>query len=218
MGGMSEPLLVFLHGLGQTPQFWQDQVTALPAGTRAVAPWLDGLRPGGSADFELSRAADAVLAQLNRFGVDRMAVVGSGLGAAVAVTAAGRSPAAISQLVLSDVLPRTPKLAGAMQRMAVRAMPAGRLADAGLDRAKMVELMKLVAGIDVRKSLSEVTARTLVIGGSGNPAGVTAGRELAAGIAGARFELVGPGGAAVAADAPREFNRLLYEFLDEPAS
>lgn len=214
---MSVPLLVFLHGLGQTPQFWQDQVTALPPGTKAVAPWLDGLRPGAGNEFELTRAADAVLAQLNRFGVDQVALAGSGLGAAVAVVAAGRSPDAVSHLVLADVLPRTPKLAGALQRMAVRTIPKAKLADAGLDRARMIELMKLASGIDLRTSLPLVTARTLVIGGSGNPPGVTAGRELTAAIQGARFELVGPGGAAVPADAPTEFNTLLYGFLDEPA-
>ena len=209
---MSVPLLVFLHGLGQTPQSWQDQITALPAGTRAVAPWLEGLRPGRPADFDLEMAADAVLAQLNRFGVDAMAIAGSGLGAAVAITAAGRSPDAVSHLVLSDPMPRTPKLAGALQRMAVRAMPAGRLADAGLDRARMIELMKVASGIDVRRSLPAITAETLIVSGS-HPAIQAAARELANGIAGARPETVSDAGANVGLEAPAEFNRLLYEFL-----
>ena len=34
------PLFVFLHGVGETPQAWQDQVVALPPGVKAVAPWL----------------------------------------------------------------------------------------------------------------------------------------------------------------------------------
>jgi 3-oxoadipate enol-lactonase len=212
---MSVPLLVFLHGLGQTPQFWQEQVTALPAGTRAVAPWLDGLRPGAAGAFELTRAADATLAQLNRFGVDRVALVGSGLGAAVALVAAGRSPDAVSHLVLSDVLPRTSKLAGALQRMAVRAMPKARLGDAGLDRARMIELLKLAGGIDVRPSLPVVTARTLVVAGAANPAGLTAARNLADAMAGARLEVVPDAGASVPLEASSTFNRLLYGFLDE---
>lgn len=209
---MPAPLLVFLHGLGQTPQSWQDQITALPAGTRAVAPWLEGLRPGRPADFDLDKAADAVLAQLNRFGVDAMAIAGSGLGAAVAITAAGRSPDAVSHLVLSDPMPRTPKLAGALQRMAVRAMPAGRLADAGLDRTRMIELMKVASGIDVRRSLPAITAKTLIVSGS-HPAIQAAARELANGVAGARLETVPDAGANVGLEAPAEFNRLLYEFL-----
>ena len=213
MGPMPVPLLVFLHGLGQTPQIWQDQVTAMPSGTKAVAPWLDGLRPGPSVAFDLPRAADAVLGQLNRFGVEQVALVGSGLGAAVAIAAAGRSPAAVSHLVLTDVLPRTPKLAGALQRLAVRAMPAAKLAQVGRDRARMLALMKTAAGIDVRPWLTEVTARTLFVGGSANVPGVTAARELAEAIAGARVELIGKAGLSVPTDAPQEFNRLLYDFL-----
>lgn len=213
MGGMSVPLVVFLHGLGRTPQFWQDQVSALPPGTGAVAPWLDGLRPGGSDGFELTRAADAVLGQLNRFGVDQVALVGSGLGASVAVAAAGRSPAAVSHLVLTDLLPRTAKLAGGLQRLAVRAMPTAQLAEAGLDRGKMLAMMKASASVDLRALLPQVTAQTLLLGGSGNPAGVTAARELAAGIAGARVEVIGRAGGSVPTEAPQEFNQLLYDFL-----
>ena len=209
---MSVPLLVFLHGLGQTPQSWQDQITALPAGTRAVAPWLEGLRPGRPADFDLEKAADAVLAQLNRFGLDRAALTGSGLGAAVAIAAAGRSPDAVSHLVLSDPMPRTPRLAGALQRLAVRAMPAGKLADAGLDRARMIELMRVASGIDVRRWLPAVTARTLVVAGS-QPAIVAVARELADGIPEARLETVPEAGAFVPQEAPATFNELLYEFL-----
>ena len=213
MGPMPVLLLVFLHGLGQTPQIWQDQVTAMPAGTKAAAPWLDGLRPGPAVAFDLPRAADAVLGQLNRFGVEQMALVGTGLGAAVAIAAAGRSPSAVSHLVLTDILPRTPRLAGALQRLTVRAMSSTKLAEVGLDRARMLALMKTAAGIDVRQWLPEVTAKTLLVGGSGNVPGATAARELSEGIADSRLELIGRAGLSVPTDAPEEFNRLLYDFL-----
>ncbi len=210
---MSVPLLVFLHGLGQTPPFWQDQVTALPDGTKAVAPWLEGLRPGRPGDFHLERAADAVLAQLNRFGVDRVALAGTGLGAAVAVAAAGRSPDAVSHLVLSDLQPRATKLAGLAQRLAVRAMPAGRLADAGLDRPRMLRLLKAASGIDLRPWLGAVTAPALLIAGSLDAAGSTAARELAAGLGEARVEVVPDAAAPVPTEATEQYNRLLYDFL-----
>ena len=210
---MSVPLLVFLHGLGQNPPFWQDQVTALPAGTRAVAPWLEGLRPGRPGDFDLEKSADAVLAQLNRCGVDSVALAGTGLGAAVAVAAAGRSPDAVSHLVLSDLQPRAPKLAGLAQRLAVRTMPAGRLADAGLDRARMLRLVKAASGIDLRPWLAGITARTLLISGGSDAAGAAAARELAAGVADARVEVIAGAGTPVPTQATEAYNRLLYDFL-----
>ena len=214
MGHMSVPLLVFLHGLGRNPQFWQEQVTALPPETKAVAPWLDGLRPGRAGDFDLEGAADAALAQMNRFGVDQLALAGSGLGAAVAVAAAGRSPAAVSHLVLTDVQPRVPRLAGMVQRFAVRAMPAARLADAGLDRPRMLRLVRAAGGIDLRRWLRAITARTLVVAGAEDAASLAAAKELAAGISGASFEVVAGAGAWLPQQATAEFNRLLYGFLD----
>ncbi|MFZ1411994.1 MAG: hypothetical protein WAS07_11090, partial [Micropruina sp.] len=63
-GEMTPSLLVFLHGLGGSPQTWQSQVAALPPGMKAAAPWVDGFRPGAQAPFDLGRAADAALAQL----------------------------------------------------------------------------------------------------------------------------------------------------------
>ncbi len=210
---MPVPLLVFLHGLGQNPPFWQDQVTALPTGTRAVAPWLEGLRPGKPGDFDLERAADAVLAQLNRFGVERVALAGTGLGAGVAVAAAGRAPGAVSHLVLSDLQPRSPKLAGLAQRLAVRAMPAGRLADAGLDRARMLRLVKAASGIDLRPWLGVITAKTLLISGASDAAGTAAARDLAAGLGDVRVEVIPGAAAPVPTQATEQYNRLLYDFL-----
>ncbi|MCW3157062.1 alpha/beta fold hydrolase [Micropruina sonneratiae] len=212
---MPVPLLVFLHGLGQTPPYWQHQVTALPAGTRAVAPWLEGLRPGRPGDFDLDRAADAVLGQLNRFGVDQVALAGAGLGASVAVAAAGRSPAAVSHLVLTDVPPKAPKLAGLVQRLAVLAMPKGRLADAGLDRARMLALVRAASGIDLGHWLPAVTARTLVLAGAADQAGARAASELAGRISGARLETIAGEGADLPRTATAAFNDALYGFLDD---
>ena len=94
-------LLVFVHGLGQLPQTWQDQVTAMPSDQfKAVAPWIKGLRPGKLGAFSVDAAADELLGLLNTYGVESMALVGSGLGAVVALAAAERSPDCVSDLVV----------------------------------------------------------------------------------------------------------------------
>ena len=60
-----------------------------------------------------------------------------------------------------------------------------------------------------------VTARTLVVAGAANPAGLTAARNLADAMAAARLEVVPDAGASVPLEASSTFNRLLYGFLDE---
>ena len=58
----------------------------------------------------------------------------------------------------------------------------------------------------LRRGRPMAQAPALVVAGSGNPPGVTAGRDLAGAIAGARFELIGRAGACAPLDAPAEFN------------
>lgn len=211
---MPVPLLVFLHGLGQTPQTWQEQVTALPAGTKAVAPWLEGCRPGASVPFEVGRAADAVLAQLNRFGVDQVALCGTGLGAVVATEAAIRSPQAVSHLILHAGVVHTPRLAATVQRLALKAIPAARFAEAGVDRAKLNALLDALFAVDFRGRLGAITAKTLVVQGEADKANAPAAAALAGGIPGARLASVPGAGPAVYAEASGAFNGLLYGFLD----
>ena len=89
------------------------------------------------------------------------------------------------------------------------------VADCDTDGLRIVDKSNWIgkALVFPRALLPQVTAQTLLLGGSGNPAGVTAARELAAGIAGARVEVIGRAGGSVPTEAPQEFNQLLYDFL-----
>ncbi len=211
-------LLVFLHGLGQTPQAWQDQVTALPPGVKAVAPWLKGTRPARDEAFSVEGASDEVLRLLNQHGVERMALVGVSLGAVVALDAAVRAPDTISHLVLASGQVK-PAAALKMQRLAFRLTPAARLRAAGVDKRRLLQAMDQLAAIDYTDRLDAVTARTLVLAGADDRAGVPAARALAAGIHGARLEIIAGAAQAPHTEAPARFNELLYGFLaegDEP--
>ena len=207
-------LLVFLHGLGQTPQAWQDQVTALPPGVKAVAPWLKGTRPARDDQFSVAGAADEVLRLLNQHGVERMALVGVSLGAVVALDAAVRAPDTISHLVLASGQIK-PAAGLKMQRLAFRLMPAARLRAAGVDKPRLLQAMDQLAAIDYTHRLDAVTARTLVLAGAEDRPGLPAARALAAGIKNARLELIPGAAQAPHTEAPATFNELLYSFLAE---
>ncbi|MBK8461198.1 MAG: alpha/beta fold hydrolase [Micropruina sp.] len=180
---------------------------------KAAAPWVDGFRPGAQAPFDLGRAADAALAQLNRFGLDSMALCGLSLGAVVATEAAIRSPDAVSHLVLAGGQVKPPKLAMAAQSLALRAMPAAAFADSGIGKPALLETLRAIGRVDFRASLVQITARTLVLCGEQDKANLPAAEQLAAGIRGARLELIPGAGASVFTEAPAVVNELLYDFL-----
>ncbi len=206
-------LLVLLHGLGQTPQSWQDQVTELPPGIKAVAPWLRGMRPGRDEQFSVPTAADDVLALLNQNGVEQMSLVGVSLGAMVALDAAIRAPQTISHLVLAAGQVNPPKSVMRMQRLAFSLIPAGRLAAMGVQKKRFLKALDAAARIDYRSQLGQVTAKTLVLVGANDKPNQPAARALAEGIPGARLEVVPGAGHQVNTDNPAAFNKLVYEFL-----
>lgn len=210
-------LLALLHGLGQTPQSWQDQVTAMPSGFKAVAPWLRGLRPGRAQEFSVEGAADDVLALLNQHGVEQMSLVGVSLGAMVALDAAVRSPGNVSHLVLAAGQVNPPKSVMRMQRLVFSMVPAKRLASMGVEKRRFLQALDQAATIDYRSRLGLVTARTLVIVGADDKANLTAARDLAAGIPGARLEVIPGVGHQPNVEDPAAFNALVWPFLADEA-
>ena len=210
-------LLTLLHGLGQTPQSWQDQVTAMPSGFKAVAPWLRGLRPGRAQEFSVEGAADDVLALLNQHGVEQMSLVGVSLGAMVALDAAVRSPGNVSHLVLAAGQVNPPKSVMRMQRLVFSMVPAKRLASMGVEKRRFLQALDQAATIDYRSRLGQVTARTLVVVGADDKANLTAARDLAAGIPGARLEVIPGVGHQPNVEDPAAFNALVWPFLADEA-
>ncbi len=208
-------LLVFLHGLGQMPQTWQDQVTSMPSARfKAVAPWVKGLRPGRLGDFSVDAAADDLLGLLNANGVESMAVVGSGLGAVVALSAAERAPECVSDLVLEGASVKHGRLALGAQKALIRAMPEARWAATGLNRASVLGVLDGLAGLDLASGLGAVRARTLVLVGSADRAQRPAADAIAAGVPGARLTVLPDAADPLHLTAPDAFTRALWDFLD----
>lgn len=206
--------VTFVHGVGGSPLTWEEQVSKLPAGLPARAPWLRGLRPGASGADESFRLADAaadILMTLQLDGFDRAALVGHDLGAMVAVQAALQHPAAVSHLVLVAGRPRPPKSAMRLQRLAVRLMPRRRLADRGVSKERVLDTLGTAFESD--GDPADVRCPTLVVCGAADRAGLPASRLLAQQIPGALLEIVDGAGHDVMHEQSAAFNALLYDFL-----
>lgn len=208
-------LLVFLHGLGQTPQSWQNQVSAMPAGMTAEAPWLRGTKPGDDADFTVRGAADDVLALLNRHGVEQFALCGLSLGAVVALDIATRAPETVSHLVLAAGMVKPPAMLFGMQHAMMRLLPQSKFVRTGIAKAEALRVMSEVKRADYRADLHRVTAKTLVLIGDQDPANRAGADQLATGIAGARLEVLRGAGHELNVADPSRFNVLLYRFLTD---
>ena len=98
------PAVLLLHGVDRTPSMWDELLPLFASRFRVIAPDLTPLAapPPPGAD-SLSIRADHVRELLDSLGVERVAIVGHGSGAAVAVLIAEQDPR-VDGLVLIDAI------------------------------------------------------------------------------------------------------------------
>ncbi len=108
----SGPALVLIHGNGDEADTWRHVLPVLARTHRVIAPDLPGFgrsAPNGSGDLE--SLAGGVLRLIDTIGLERVRLVGSSLGAAVAaVIAATRADRVSSLTVVGGVLPSLNRL------------------------------------------------------------------------------------------------------------
>lgn len=203
--------MVFLHGLGQTPQSFSEQVRDLPRDLQAAAPWLRGMRPGSAHTFSVRDSAAEVSSAITMHSADRAYLVGISLGALVALQA-GLDDDRVAGLVVCGAQVSPPKWAVKAQGLAIRLASRRRLAARGLNKDDLLEVMRGLSETDVSDRLEEIGVPTMVLCGSTDRANQPAARMIAQRVPGARLEIV-EGGHQLNTDNPAEFNRLTYEFI-----
>ncbi len=213
-GPADAPALVLLNSLGTDLRMWDPQAEALRDEFRVVR--CDARGHGGSpladAPWTLADLGGDVLALLDSLGIEKASFAGVSLGGSTAVWIAAHAPERVERLVPCFTSayfgPPDPWLERAAT---VRAEGVEAVSDAVLTRwftaavdpdlrARMKAMMEatppagyaaateVVGNLDLRPDLASITAPTLVISGSEDPATPPAvGRALADGIPGADF-------------------------------
>lgn len=213
-GPAEAPVLVLLNSLGTDLRMWEPQAAALRDEFRVVR--LDTRGHGGSpvpdGPWTLADLGGDVLGLLDSLGIAKASFAGVSLGGATALWIAAHAPERVERLFACFTSPYFGPPEPWLQRAAiVRAEGVEAVADGVLDRwftaaidpdlrARMREMIvatppagyaaatEVVAHLDLRDDLGRITAPTLVISGSEDPAcPPEIGRALAAGIPGAEF-------------------------------
>lgn len=191
-----------------------------------------------------TRLAQAVIEVLDALGENRVHLVGLSLGGMVALQTALDWQDRLRSLVLVNTFARLEVPAGHLGNRVVRLalLVAGPMSWTGQwvahglfprsgqgplreaaaqriasnPRGAYLRTVGAILRFDVRHRLAEIRVPTLVVAGSGDrTVRLSAKREIARSIAGARLELIEGSGHATPLDAPVAFNALLIRFLEE---
>ena len=106
-GSTAAPVVLALHGGGQTSYMYEDLGRALRGTRHVVAPDLphhgesEGL--ANAADFGRGPLAASLVPLVDDLGIEQMSIVGASLGGILALTYAARHPERVRSIVLIDV-------------------------------------------------------------------------------------------------------------------
>ncbi len=205
---------LLLHGAGMSPPSWQDVVTEL-GGRPLHAPWLRGLKPTQSGGFDLDAAVSELLTRLDLDDLERVDLCGVQLGGMVALRMAAQAPAKVGAVVVVDT-PVVPSAAALrVQRTLMRLMPERAFAASGVTKAKALEAMSAMSGLDLSDDLGRVTAPVLVVASQGDRAAVAGAEVLRQRLASA--ETVELQGSSPLREQAGPLARAVTDFLDRSA-
>ncbi len=242
VSGAAQDAIVFVHGVGSTAAIWDYQLEPLSAEYRCLAIELRGNgvpKPDPPPDA-ITRDAfvDDVLGVADAAAAARFHFVGCSLGGVVGFELWKRAPERVRSLTFVGSFASYPhsnayvqsvidavQSAGTMERFAHErarklGMPPGRRCDETIEQMACKSVPSYIASTratwtgDYRAALQTIAVPALVVCGERDAvAPPSFSREIAAGIPGARIEIVPDAGHVTNADAPERFNGLLRDFL-----
>ena len=180
--------LVLLHAAGRGPAMWRPQVELFSTDFRVLTPSLGDTDL--DAGFSVPVAADRIGTAIAEDPAGRAMVCGISLGAMVALQLAVDHPERVSALILSGGQARPNRALLAVNYALLNLLPKRAIVFDGGSRRALLNSYRSLFGWGLLGRLGEVHAPTLVLCGGRDRANLSAARQLAVGIAGARLEVV----------------------------
>lgn len=182
--------ILFLHGLGDTPQAWEEVVRNLNS-VDAVMPNLFGAseKAAENTSWTLEETTDRIAQQYEQY--ERpVHVVGLSLGAIVGLHLAAKYPDRVDSLFLSAPQAKLPKFLMSVQNLLMRVLPAKAVCPPHLNKSDMRGVVASLRNLDLTSELGSLTMPITLACGSKDYANLKAARSIAAAIPHAQLDVV----------------------------
>ena len=203
---------VFLHGLGQTPDDWDEVLRNLDDMGEFFCPDLTKMC-GSPADYrDLYRNASNLCWDLADDPEHLPNIVGLSLGGILALSFAEEHPDKIGSLAVIGAQYKTPKKLLKFQSLLFRFAPQQAFEDLGFSREDFLSLCRSMAGLDLSYGLENISCPTLIAVGKEDAPNRKAAREMYESITQARYCEIGTADHEVNKEAPERLAKLLTRF------
>lgn len=201
---------IYLHGLGQTAQSWNDVIRASSSdGSHQTLDLIDMIDSAESTYKQLYTKLAAYLSKEK----EPFELCGLSLGAVLALNYAIKHPKKVSSLVLIAPQYRMPKTLLKIQNMVFRLMPESKFKETGLSKQSMIALCDSMKDLDFSGSLAKANSPTLIICGQKDSANMKQARKMADSMPSAVFKSIDDAGHEINAEAPALLAMVLDEFF-----
>lgn len=180
---------IFLHGLGQTAQDWEEVIrqTAL---SEVDCPELFSLSEGEITYFGIRNGLEKRYADIT----EPFCICGLSLGALLALDYAIRHNEQVAALVLIGVQYKVPSLLIDFQNLIFRCMPNKTFDDMGMSKNDVIRLAHSMRSLDFRSGLKNIKCPVTILCGEKDRANLKASRQLAELLSQSKLRIV-PGAA-----------------------
>lgn len=200
---------IFIHGLGQTPESWDQVISHMSLTEQVMCPNLPALIREQECNYKNLYAAFCRYCETES---DGMNLCGLSLGGILALNYAIDHPEKVKSLVLIGTQYVMPKKLLAVQNAIFRLMPSKSFESMGFSKKNFIQLSKTMAELDFSMELESITCPTLVICGEKDTANKKASEELAERIPHTSLSVISGSGHEVNQQAPTRLAEALDGF------
>ena len=200
---------IFIHGLGQTPESWDQVISNMSLTEEVLCPNLPALITEQECNY---KNLYAVFCRYCETESGKINLCGLSLGGILALNYAIDHPKKIKSLVLIGTQYVMPKKLLAVQNAIFRLMPSKSFESMGFSKKNFIQLSKTMADLDFSLKLGSITYPTLVVCGEKEAANKKASEELSERIPEASLSLIPGSGHEVNQQAPIRLAEVLNGF------
>lgn len=204
--------LIFLHGLGQKPEDWQDVIKEVHVLDTLVLPLFSHITPKDSID--LQRMNDEVSRFLDNINEPYM-LCGLSLGGVLALQQAIRKQPYLKGMIVSGAQYKPPnKYLISFQNIIFHFMPKKSFQRLNVTKTQLIDLVNSMSTLNLINDLKEVTIPFLIMCGSKDRVNLSAAKELSHILNNATLKILPNGGHELNLDQPKEFAKAINYFIN----